>query len=508
MDYVIEFLLIAAVAAIVFRIVIVDARRKRVERAYDFNPEKTQAAAEFASDSALKAGGYFGSRGFRLGRTLSGKKINYCGPGHMTVIAAARAGKLFTLLATLIMTLPKRYSLLIVDPKGEITCIVGKSRRKHGPVYAWNPYKIWLDHMEGVRQVRINPMADIDPHSPTVEADCAKLVTTFWDEKAANDDPHWGPSGKALFAGIVQALVKCGKPHERNLPTARNVLTGATGRSVFQFARWVMTLRDVYLRQTFSRYAEEGAEESRELNSIISTAMTQTDFLSKRAIAESLMAGDVSLRDVKRVPGMTLSLCLPLNRMDEPKPFALLSGWTLHCALEEGQRGARVPCVAVIDEMSQINYSKAWQDAFGLAAGAAGLQIVAVYQDVSQIMKQFGDAWQTVLQNSGVIALFGARDQATMDMASKMAGVTQVLSANRSVSIDHRTGEPHVTNSASPVVRPVIHPHEVRALPRDQMLLFCEGVPGVVKARRKPYTKECSGYGRNPYFRKAGWFSR
>jgi type IV secretory pathway TraG/TraD family ATPase VirD4 len=49
--------------------------------------------------------------------------------------------------------------------------------------------------------------------------------------------------------------------------------------------------------------------------------------------------------------------------------------------------------------MSQIGYSKAWQDAFGLAAGAAGLQIVAVYQDVSQISKQFGDAWQTIVQN-------------------------------------------------------------------------------------------------------------
>ena len=303
-----------------------EARRKRVQQAYDFNPDKTQAAAEFASDSALKAGGYFGSRGFRLGRTLSGKVITYCGQGHATVIAAARSGKLYTLLATLIMTLPKRYALLVVDPKGEVTCIVGKVRRKHGPVCAWNPYKIWLDYMEGVRQVRINPMADIDPHSATVEADCNKLVSTFWEEKATNDDPHWGPSGKALFAGIVQALVKYGRPAEKNLPTARNVLTGATGRSVFDFARWVLTLRDVYLRQTFSRYAAEGAEESRELNSIISTAITQTDFLSKRAIAESLMAADVSLRDIKRVSGMMLSLCLPLNRMDDNKSFSLLSG--------------------------------------------------------------------------------------------------------------------------------------------------------------------------------------
>jgi type IV secretory pathway TraG/TraD family ATPase VirD4 len=122
-------------------------------------------------------------------------------------------------------------------------------------------------------------------------------------------------------------------------------------------------------------------------------------------------------------------------------------------------------------------------------------------------MNQFGKAWQTVLQNSGLIACFGARDQATMDTVSKMAGVTEVLSRNRSVSIDHRTHEPHVSDSVSSVVRPVVHPHEVRGLGKDQMLLFCEGVPCVVKARRTPYTKECRGYGRNPYFRKSGFLS-
>jgi type IV secretory pathway TraG/TraD family ATPase VirD4 len=480
-------------------------REKRVKTANEFNPEKTQASGGFASNEELKRGGLFGSKGIRIGFSPDGKVLRYAGAGHLALIAAARTGKLLTILCALILSLPKKYALLIVDPKAEITCIVGSARRKCGHVYVWNPYKIWLDHMAGLRQVRINPVGDIDPKSITVESDCRKLVSTFWDESETKSDPHWGPSGKALFAAIIQALVKYGKPEEKNLPTARAILTGANGHSVIEFARYVMTLPDPYLRQQFSRYAMPDAEESKEVSGLISTAITQTEFLSNRATADSLMAADVSLRQLKRQAGLTLSSCLPLNRLDDSKCFSLFSGWFLHCTLEEGQRGGRVPCLAVIDEMSQIGFSKAWQDAFGLAAGAAGLQVVAVYQDISQIVNQFGKAWQTIVQNCGVTMWFGARDEATREYVSKLAGVTQVLSANRSVSIDN-FGWPHVTDSASSVVRPVIHPHEVGALARDEMIVFCENVRGPIKAKRKPYLREFRGkYRSNPYFKKSGF---
>jgi type IV secretory pathway TraG/TraD family ATPase VirD4 len=482
-------------------------RQKRVKDAYDFNPKQTQASGGFASDDDLKRGGLYRPKGIRIGFSQDGKVLRYGGAGHLGLVAAARTGKLLTILVALIISLQKRYSLLLVDPKAEMTCIVGAARKKCGPVYVWNPYKIWLDHMAGLRQVRLNPVADIDPQSITVESDCRKLVSTFWDEAEAKNDPHWGPSGKALFAAIIQALVKYGKPEEKNLPTARAILTGANGHSVIEFARYVMTLPDAYLRQQFSRYAMPGAEESKEISGLISTAITQTEFLSNRAIADSLMAADVSFRQMKKTPGMTLSECLPLNRLDDSKCFSLLSGWFLHCALEEGQRGSRVPCLAVLDEMSQIGYSKAWQDAFGLAAGAAGLQIVAVYQDVSQIVNQFAKSWQTIVQNCGVTMWFGARDEATREYVSKLAGVTQVLSANHSVSMDS-FGWPHVTDSASSVVRPVIHPHEVGELAGDEMIVFCESVGKPIKAKRKPYLREFRGkYRKNPYFTKSGFLS-
>jgi type IV secretion system protein VirD4 len=205
---------------------------------------------------------------------------------------------------------------------------------------------------------------------------------------------------------------------------------------------------------------------------------------------------------------MTVFVCLPLNKLDVCSAyFRLIMAAALSDLLEEGLKGRGAPVLCIIDEMAQIGPLKALMDAWGMAAGAAGLQLWAVYQDVSQIMNQFGKNWQTIVQNCGTTLWFGARDLATREYVSKLAGVTQVLSANRSVSID-QFGEPHVSDSTSPVVRPVVHPHEVGALAGDEMLLFCEGVPNVIKAKRKPYLNEFWGrYRRNPYFGKPGLLS-
>lgn len=77
---------------------------------------------------------------------------------------------------------------------------------------------------------------------------------------------------------------------------------------------------------------------------------------------------------------------------------------------------------------------------------------------------------------------------------------------SRSVSIDLRTGEPHVNDSGTVHTKPLLAPHEVGQLRQDEMIAFIEGVRcGPVRAKRKFYFR-CGlrGYRPNPYFTKAG----
>jgi type IV secretion system protein VirD4 len=481
---------------------------RRVKAAYTFNPAKTQASAEFASSADLERGGLFGSKGIRIGFSQDGKVLRYGGAGHLLLVAAARTGKALTVLVTAILSLGGKYSLIVIDPKAELCAITGHSRKRFGDVFVLNPFGILPDALRGLKLARYNPMGILDPKSPAFHATCDKLAEALCPDDLAGSERHWIMSARMLISGVIAALAKYGVEADRNLVAMRNVITGANGPSVFEFCRECMKLPDPYIRQKLRRFSVPGAEESKELNSVVSTADTCTGFMGNEAIAESLKGSDFNFRDLKRKRGMTVFVCLPLNKLDVCSAyFRLIMAAALSDLLEEGLKGRGAPVLCIIDEMAQIGPLKALMDAWGMAAGAAGLQLWAVYQDVSQIMNQFGKSWQTILQNCGVTMWFGARDSATREVVSKLAGVTEVLSRNRSVSID-QFGEPHVSDSASPVVRPVVHPHEVGALAGDEMLLFCEGVPNVIKAKRKPYLNEFWGrYRRNPYFGKPGLLS-
>lgn len=484
-------------------------QRKRVIAAYQFTPEKTQAGGDFATDDELKRGGLFGKKGIRIGFSQSGKVLRYGGASHLALIAPARSGKQLTVLTSAILSLSRKYSLLVVDSKAELCAITGHFRKRFGDVYVLNPFGILGKHLNGLKQARYNPLSILDSSSLSFHATCDKLAEAICPDDLAGSERHWIMSARMLISGVIAALAKFGAATDKNLVAVRNVITGANGHSVFEFCRECMSLPDPYMRQKLARFAAVDAKESKELNSIVSTADTCTGFIGNEAIAESLKASDFNFRDLKRRRGITVYVCLPLNKLDVCSAyFRLIMAAALSDLLEEGTKGQGAPVLGIIDEMAQIGPLKALTDGWGMSAGAANVQLWAIYQSVAQIMNQFGKNWQMII-SCGVSMWFRAADQASREYASTLAGVTQVMTANRSVTIDPMNGEPHVSNSMALAVRPVIHPHEVGALASDEMLVFCENVRGPIKAKRKPYLREFRGkYRDNPYFQKPGLWGR
>jgi type IV secretion system protein VirD4 len=506
-----------------------EAKKKRIKEAYTFDPEKAHGSARFANKQDLKKARLFKSGGIHIG-FFDGRKLFVNSSSHLLLVAGARAGKLVTILAAAVLSLPRKYSLAIFDPKAEITCICAHYLKASGrDVYVLNPYGIWLDRMKGLKQATFNPMSSLDPQSSSFHADCDKLAEAICYEENHTGDSHWITSARLLISGIVAALAKYGVPADKNLVAVRNVITGANGQSVFDFCRECMALKDPFIRQKLARFAvtaeppvpgqsagKPGAEESRELNSVVSTADTQTGWIGNEAIAGSLKGGanEISFKDLKRKAGTVISVCLPLAEFSvSDKWFRVLCATMISDTLKEGLRGKGAKVVAVLDEVYQVGYLKVLADAWGMAAGAAALQLWAVYQDVSQIMAQFKTpGWQTMVQNSGAAMYFGIRDQQTAEFVSKQCGITEVLSQSKNVSIDPRSGEPIVNNSATQTARPLLHPDEVRfGLKPDEMLLFADGLPGVCRATRKKYFEclDLKGKHRdNPYFQKDGAAAR
>lgn len=165
------------------------------------------------------------------------------------------------------------------------------------------------------------------------------------------------------------------------------------------------------------------------------------------------------------------------------------------------------PVLVIVDEMAQLGpHMKILENCMGMAAGAAGIQLWCVLQDISQLRGMFEKTWETFIQNCGITTWFGARDQSTREYVSKLAGTCEVLTRSRSVGIDRETEEPVVNDSAAQYARPLLLPHEVGEIAADEMILFVEGRL-TVRAKRKPYFRlsQFRGkYRKNPYVKNDG----
>jgi len=474
-------------------------RRKQIQAAYEFAPANVHGGARFAGNDDLRAAGLFEGKGVPIGYSPDGEHaLHYPGVGHLLTIAAARTGKGATLLINALLSW--RGSCICIDPKAENAAVTAHRRRALGKVFIINPFSLFPSALKDFPNCRINPMDILEVSSSAFHAQCDKLAVGI-----VPDDPqslHFPTRARTLVSGVIAALKRHGKPAEQNLPTVARVING----DIIGFCRLtVQQTTDPFIVDKLSSFAFADPA-SHEVQDVISTARAQVAFLGNAAIAESLSGSDFRFSDLRRKPGTTVYICLPLNMLDVCDRYdRILTETMLADLLNEGRKGKGKRVLAIIDEMAQLGpHMKSLENAMGMAAGAAGLQLWCVLQDLSQLKGMFPQTWETFIQNTGVSTWFGARDQTTRDYVSRLSGTCEVLTRSRGVSFDNY-GWPHVSDNASQHSRPLLLPHEVGQLDDDEMIAFVEGVRcGPVKAKRKPYWKvfPSGWYRANPYVGK------
>lgn len=473
------------------------ARQRRIDQAYDFRPQNAHGAARFATGDDLRTAGLFKRKGIPIGYSATGRALRYPGVGHLLTVAAARTGKGATLLINALLSWPD--SCISIDPKAELAAVTAQARERFGDVFILNPFGMLPNALWSLRQARFNPMEILDPASSAFHVMADKLAAALvWDE--GREGAHFTTAARTLVSGVIAALKRHGRSGEQSLAAVARVING----DIVGFCRLtVQSTTDPYIVDKLNRIAWADPQ-SREVQDVISTARTQLAFISNVAISESLSGSDFRFADLKRNPGTTVYICLPLNMLDVcDKYFRLVLETALADLLSEGRQGNNNRVLAIIDEMAQLGPNmKSLENAMGMAAGAAGLQLWCVLQDLSQLKGMFEHTWETFIQNCGVTMWFGARDQTTRDYVSKLSGASEVLSRSRNVSFDPRTGEPMVSDNMSQHARPLLLPHEAGQIAPDEMIAFVESLRcGPVRAKRRPYWRvfRRGQYAQNPY---------
>lgn len=403
------------------------------------------------------------------------EKLYFPHDSNLMLVAPAGGGKWRDILCPL--AIEWGYSLIWIDPKAQALSVVGRYLRdvlKH-QVEVLKPFDILPKHIGGFGTAYFNPLTRLNPAADSFGADCEGIADAIVvEETRGSDGSHWSLSAKDALAGLIGAIVKHGPDKNRNLAAVRRIICG---HELFAFCREAVKTDDDFIRQKLARFAAPDAEENKEVLAIISTAITQSSFLGNKAIADSLGRSTFSFRDLKKRP-ISVFLTQPARYLSTcSRWFRLIVAAALDELLQE-ERG--IPVLLVLDEFAQLGRLKIIENAMALSRGY-GLQIMPVLQDLNQL-QIYDKTWETFVANAGCRMFFSPRDKFTSDWLSAMVGDTEIRDFSKSFN-----GKAEGGVSINPRGRRHLMPHEVRELPGDEFLIFGEGIPGVIRAGRRPY---------------------
>lgn len=270
-----------------------------------------------------------------------------------------------------------------------------------------------------------------------------------------------------------------------------------TERTMADVVRWVNTQEEKEVREALQEAgvpeALEAAvaswkRESRQKSSVYTTAETVLMAYEDPVVARSAAGCDVTPQQFLNGGSHTLYVVSPSHEQRRLRPlFETLLQTVINHAFELSARTGRLldpPLLVVLDEAANIAPLRDLDTLASTAAGH-GIQLVSVFQDLSQISNRYGERAQTVVNNHRAkIVLSGISDTQTLEYASRLLGDEEVLQASvtRGVHGSRSTTESTALRSIAPA-------HVLRSIRPGEGILVYGHLPPA-RLRLRPWFKE------------------
>ncbi|MGE0280200.1 MAG: type IV secretory system conjugative DNA transfer family protein [Rhizobiaceae bacterium] len=395
----------------------------------------------------------------RTGR--AGRRVSYNLRSHFTMIGPSSVGKGVCLeLPNLLLGL-RRCAVVSIDPSGQNAAVCAEARRRFGhTVLPLNPFNLHVADYPDLQDIGFNPLVAIDPASPHFFMDAASLADALITVEG-DHQRHFPESARGLLTWLIM-FVRLHDGIDANLGTVRDLLTGdlssAAQAAVATGHPRIINLAGQYV-----------GELSRELQSVVSTARTQTRWLSDDIMRASLARNGVDFASLKDRPCKSVFLILPAGI--ELEFHGTWLRVVINCALNalyrRGTAGG-VPVVFMLSEFAQLGRLPSILAAFGQAR-KYGIRLWTVLQNIGQIREIYGPhGAETFVANSGCVLSYTAADPGTAEFASLFSGEQAALTMH--VSNNPQGGPPNVSYGVQ--TERVWTPGQIRELPEFHGLVW------------------------------------
>ncbi len=484
-----------------------------------FNEQYRFGSAAWAQDHQVGAAGLFNPRGVQIG-FLDRRPLHLESDAPMITIGGAGSGKLRDLLGYVVCRSPGQ-RILFLDPRGELAAISLHVHAMHGEqAYIWNPFGL-----HGLPQHGCNPLDILALDKPTFHADCKFIARALVTVTSQAEGKYFEQRG----AGWVEAFLKfdverAGRTSLPRLMAIVNLVESGSGQWPDLLEAMLQSRFDD-VRRTAGEMLVKQQDSQREFGSIVGEIYANLSFLDDPTLRASLAREDFSLatlcdpHQVAKVflivPAEYLKLFAPLLRLH-----------FMSTLLYKSRKPEAARVTMIVDEAGQLGSFEALLQSYTYGRGA-GIRPWAIFQDIGQIVRNFGPPGvQGFLGSAQMRQFFGVRDYQTAQLVANMLGTEtleyddtrlqatarcqKVQAFQRLMSGDDpftaaldvahfRRAEALRTKQA----RKLMTEEEILAMPEDRQILFISGkdLPPVM-ANKRPYFTQSSMAGLylpNPY---------
>ena len=326
---------------------------------------------------------------------------------------------------------------------------------------------------------------------------CSGELISCWSPLQHCHDWHGAQRVASWLAGAARADGSGMRDSEFWFAAAAKLLApllfaaAISGRSMADVVRWVNTYEEAEVLEALVGSGVQPAldaatasfkREGRQRSSVYTTAETVLAAYEDPVVAASAETSEIEPARFFDGSQGTLFIVAPSHEQQRLRPLfeTLLHSMLTHAFELAALRGPLdPPLLLVLDEAANIAPLRNLDQLASTAAGH-GIQLLSVFQDLSQIASRYGDRAQTVVNNHrGKVVLSGISDTMTLEYGSRLLGDEEVMqsSITRSARGDRSTTESTASRSLAPA-------HALRGIkPGEGVLVYGHLPPARVSLR-------------------------
>jgi type IV secretion system protein VirD4 len=326
------------------------------------------------------------------------RPVRYPGEGPVCVIAPTGSGKGRDFLIPNLLTY--RGPVVVFDPKGELYAVTARRRREMGQAVAvLDPFSITAAKTDA-----LNPLDLLKLTGSIIECDAEMLASQLSIGHEFGTDPFWNDTSGGLITGLIAHIATAHPPAEQNLLTLRSYLFDVDLEHKLAVILDNKESRCQLAHDEFCAYL--GHSSDRTQQGVRSTAVTYMKSLGSESVARCLGPSTIDLAEIVAGRPLTVYLVIPPEKLKSHRSLLRLWVGTLLTAIMRRRVVPEHRTLFVLDEAAQLGPFEPLLTAATLLRGY-GLQLITIWQDLSQIKSRYPQDWMTVLNNSGALLAFG-----------------------------------------------------------------------------------------------------